>query len=88
MTCIRNPFRDRTMRMAFDDCVRMHGSRHRNLFTPDGRQYRGNSIASMFWRGYENVTLGEWDAESKRMMAYAHWRAGRAIAEEESRQSR
>ena len=74
---VRNPFRNKHMRQAFDDAVRMYNTRHKNLFRADGKTaHRGNSWAGMFWRGYEGTSIGQWDAASRKTMAYPTWRAG------------
>lgn len=57
--------------------MQMFAARHRNLFQADGARSRGNSVADMFWRGFDGVVLGGmWDAASKKTLAYAYWRAG------------
>lgn len=76
---VRNPFRNKNMRQAFDDAVRMFNLRHANLFDADGNPHRGNSWAGMFWRSYDGTTIGVWDAASRRTLAYSTWRAGQAI---------
>lgn len=78
---VPNPFRNKTMRRAFDDAVSMFNTRHKNLFLADGcTPHRGNSWAGMFWRGYEGTQIGVWDRASKQLPAYATWRAGKAVA--------
>ena len=60
---------------AFDECVAAH---RRN--SPALQRTSGNAVATYFWRGFDNAPL-QWDAASRRLMAYAHFRAGRACAE-------
>lgn len=76
---VRNPFRNTSMRAAFDDAVRMYNLRHKNFFLPDGKPHRGNSWAGMFWRGYEGGAIGVWDSASRRTLAYPTWKAGVAV---------
>lgn len=77
---VRNPFRDKNMRQAFDDAVRMYQTRHANLFTADGKPHRLNSWAGMFWRGFDGTTIGQWDSASRKTLSYPTWRAGAAVA--------
>ncbi len=78
-----NPFRTKFMRANFDAVVAAYETKHKDLVRPDGTRHKGNSWATTFWRGYDNVLPGSWDAESRKTAAYAVWRAGRAIAEKE-----
>jgi hypothetical protein len=82
---VRNPFRNRDMRRAFDECVVGYEKRHKNFFTHGGLRHRANSIADYFWRGYDGVNAQAFaDAGSRQTLAYAYWRAGRACAEAET----
>lgn len=83
-TPVRNPFRERGMRLAFDELLSAYGRRSKLLFH-EGNPTRGNSAAIMFWRGYEGAHVGTWDRASKETAAYAHWRAGRAVRTQEDR---
>lgn len=83
---MKNPFKAVPMRNVFDDCVEAFHSRSTLLFHPDGRRNMGNSIASLFWRGYDGIQIGIWDAASKQTFAYAQWRAGKACREQENTQ--
>jgi len=77
-----NPFRHKIMRRHFDAAVQMYRSKHRDMFTPQGvrRSPAGNSFASYFWRGYDDLFIdyNKWDRASRRMLAYAFYRAGNA----------
>jgi hypothetical protein len=80
---IRNPFKDRTLHNMFKNCVRLYDERHRDLIYPDGRRCRGNSGATYFWRGYDGVARKNWDAASRKMIAWACYRAGEAVRKRE-----
>lgn len=82
---MRNPFRNSLMRQHFDGCVSVYESKGRDLFYPDGTRKLGNSSAVNFWRGYDNVLPGQWDKESRKMLAYSAYRAGRLIAIKEEK---
>jgi hypothetical protein len=77
----KNPFRNAAMRSAFAGAVGAYDRRSGLLFLPDGvTPYRGNSVAGMFWRGFDGQCVGTWDAASKQTLAYAQWCAGVACA--------
>jgi hypothetical protein len=76
---VRNPFRAKFMREAFDNMVDAYSSRSPLLFAPDGKPHRGNSWAGMFWRGYEGSQVGVWDRASKQNGSYPVWRAGKEV---------
>lgn len=65
-----NPFKDKMMRKAFDECVAAFGRNSSAL-----QHHSGNSIAQNFYRGYDNIPMN-WDSSSKKSMAYAQYRAG------------
>lgn len=72
-----NRFRDPTLRREYEAAMQMFVTKHRNLFQPNGARSAGNSVAGMFWRGFDGIVLGgAWDAVSKKTLGYAHWRAG------------
>lgn len=72
-----NRFRDPTLRKEYDAVAQMYVTKHRNLFAPNGERSNGNSVACFFWRGFDGTVMGSgWDAESKKTLAYAYWRAG------------
>lgn len=75
-----NRFKDKVMRNEYDAAMLMFVTKHRNLFLPDGSRCTGNGVASSFWRGFDGVVMGYWDAASKKTLAYAHWRAGQDAA--------
>lgn len=76
---VRNPFRAKFMREAFDNMVGAYNCRSPLLFGPDGNPHRGNSWAGMFWRGHEGSQIGVWDRASKQNGSYPVWRAGQAV---------
>lgn len=69
---VRNPFRNRVMRAQFDICV--------EAFRAKGRAFQGNSMADNFWRGFDGTQAFDWDTNSRATVAYAHYRAGAALA--------
>ena len=79
-----NPFRQRLFRKQFDNLVACYDSFHRDLRPAADRRCRGNSIATHFWRGFDNIATGlrapNWDRASKDSFAYVAFRAGQAIA--------
>lgn len=80
-----NRFKDPTLRREYDAVTEMWRTKHRNLFTQQGERRRspdlGSSLATMFWLGFDGRVMGAgWDAESKRTIGYAHWRAGQDAA--------
>ena len=76
---VRNPFRAKFMREAFDNMVTAYNTRSPLLFLADGTPHRGNSWAGMFWRGYEGSQIGAWDRASKQSGSYPVWRAGAEV---------
>lgn len=81
-----NPFRDPLMRARFDELVKAYRLGHANLFTRDGGRSRGCSMATYFWRGFDNlIPAARWDRASRNTLAWAAYRAGRAIAKAEGR---
>ena len=85
MSPVRNPFRQQIMKRTFAALVDCYTTKHRDLFRPDGSRNMGNAWAINFWRGYDNSRPEQWDAESRKMVAYACWRAGRIVNEAEKR---
>lgn len=81
---VHNPFKDPTLKSAFDELVREFTVKHRNLFNTDGQPKKGNSHAEYFWRGFEGepIGMGFVDNASKKTLAYAYWRAGQLCAKE------
>lgn len=75
---MRNPFRKPEFARHFDELVQAHAAKHKNLFR-EGKPARGNSIATMFWRGYENAPIN-WDRASRDTYAYPAYKAGQAVA--------
>jgi hypothetical protein len=79
-----NPFRNPLMRARFDDLVTAYRRGHANLFTESGRRARGCSMATDFWRGFDNaIPAARWDRASRDTLAWAAYRAGRAMAQED-----
>jgi hypothetical protein len=79
-----NPFRNPVLARAFDTLVASHAAKSPGLFLPDGTPRRGGSHAVWFWRGAEGShdTLFARDPASRRTLAYACYRAGRAAVAE------
>lgn len=81
---MRNPFRQPGLRTQFEVMVEAYKNRHPDLLRADGTRCRGNSLATMFWRGFDNVKLGSrmlnWDRASKNSFGYACFCAGQAVA--------
>lgn len=81
---MKNPFRQRLFRKQFDNLVACYDGFHRDLRRADGSRCRGNSIATHFWRGFDNIAAGmrapNWDRASKDSFAYVAFRAGQEIA--------
>lgn len=79
---VTNPFRRISMQTAFHVLVEAYKGGRAVLFTADGKEHRGNSLADMFWRGFHDKTLGAGftDRASREMLAYAYWRAGQVCA--------
>lgn len=83
-----NRFRDPTMRAQYDAAVKAFEVKHRNLFMPNGERRRspnmGSSFATYFWKGFDGapqVGIGNFtDADSRKTVAYAYWRAGQDMA--------
>ncbi len=76
---IRNPFRQDMMARQFDALVNCYVNQHRDLIR-DGFRNLGNSWATGFWRGYDDVIPSErWDRGSKQTFAWACYRAGKAV---------
>lgn len=75
-----NRFKDRTLRKEYDAAAFAFQTKHRNLFYPDGSRCYGSSFASFFWRGFDGICMGKWDRASKKILAYAYWRAGQDAA--------
>lgn len=76
----RNPFKKDMMRRQFASLVYCYFSRDKDLVRPDGSRHLGNSQATNFWRGFDNVNPQQWDSGSREMLAYAAYRAGQAVA--------
>jgi hypothetical protein len=70
------------MRKAFEDLVSAYTERRKVLFLRDGTPNKGNSPANVFWMGFKGQNVGDGfaDRASREMLAYAHWRAGKACA--------
>jgi hypothetical protein len=80
-----NPFRNDLMRRRYDDLVKAYHRGHANLFTQDGGRSRGCSMATDFWRGFDNsIPAARWDRASRDTLAWAAYRAGRACAQWEA----
>lgn len=77
-----NRFRNPTMRAQYDILVKAYNDKSVHLFHKDGSQKRGSSIATYFWKGF-NDTPTNWCRESKTWVAYACFRAGQDMAEME-----
>ncbi len=77
-----NRFKDPTLRNEYDNATRCFETKHRNLFCSDGSRSMGNSMASFFWRGFDGTQFGAGftDAASKKILAYAYYRAGQDCA--------
>lgn len=80
-----NPFRNKTMRSQYDACVFCYDTKHRDLIRPDGTRHKGNSVAHHFWMGYDRVAIERWDRESRKMIAWAIYRAGMFVREREEK---
>lgn len=84
---MRNPFRQAGLRLQFEACVKAYDSFHRDLRPAADRRCRGNSLATQFWRGFDNVATGlrapNWDRASKDSYGYAAYVAGQAVARRE-----
>jgi hypothetical protein len=78
-----NPFRDKTMRACYDKVIAAYEGNHKDIVTPRGTRHRGNSIASMFWRGYDGIRPEQWTDADKRTMGWAYYRAGRDVRKRE-----
>jgi hypothetical protein len=78
-----NRFRDPTMRREYDAAVRAWEIKHKDLFRRDA-QFVGSSFADAFWAGFNDAPqVGRnnyKDAESRKMICYAYFRAGRDCA--------
>lgn len=81
---MKNPFRNKMMREAYDSCMEMVMLNHPTLFNRDGSRCTENGIGSMFWRGYDGTKFGAGfiDPASKRTLAYAYYRAGKNLRKE------
>lgn len=77
-----NRFKDPTLRKEYDNATTCFKAKHRNLFCADGSRSMGNSMASFFWRGFDGTQFGAGftDAASKKILAYAYYRAGQDCA--------
>jgi hypothetical protein len=84
-----NRFKDPTMRANYEGAVKAYEMQHRDLFWNGQRRGKdgvthGSSLSTFFWRGFDNVGAigngGKWDAESKRTLVYAYYRAGQDCA--------
>jgi hypothetical protein len=88
---LRNPFKDRMMRMEYEAAIRAYDVKHKSLFLSNGDRrtvgHYGSAFATYFWKGYDGVIPGNgrWDAASKRMIAYALWCAGRDVKQRDAR---
>jgi len=71
-----NPFRTTQSRKEYNNVCTMYGLKHPNLFRKNGERNKSNAVGEMFWRGYDGVGVDMWDSDSKKMIAYIHWRAG------------
>lgn len=80
---MRNPFRAAIMRAQFDGLVRAYDTKHRDLITADGLRNRGNGAAGPFWLGYDGLARERWNAASRKMIAWACYRAGEAVRQRE-----
>lgn len=78
---MRNPFYNAVMRRAYAEAAHAYATRHRTLFLDDGTPTRGNGVAGPFWNGFNGLQVGQWDSASRKMLAYAYWRAGRDAAQ-------
>lgn len=84
---MRNPFRQVGLRTQFEMMVAAYDNHHRDLLRADGTRCRGNSLATQFWRGFDNVAIGmrapNWDRASKDSFGYACYVAGQQVAKRE-----
>lgn len=85
---MRNPFRQPLLRKQFDACVTCYDNFHRDIRPAPGQRCRGNSIATMFWRGFDNVATGmrapNWPKGGDGSFAYAAFRAGQEVAKRDA----
>lgn len=73
-----NRFKNPTLRKQYDLLVQAFLTGHRDIGTPE-RRCRGNSLATHFWRGYDNTLEGLpyfKDRASRQLPVYAAYRAG------------
>jgi hypothetical protein len=85
---MRNPFLDPFLRKQFDNCVTCYDNFHRDIRPALGQRCRGNSTATMFWRGFDNIAVGmrapNWPTGGDGSFGYAAFRAGQEIAKREA----
>jgi hypothetical protein len=72
---VANRFKNKTLATYYEGCVVTFNDKRSVLFNADGTPCHSNSIATNFWRGYNNVAMN-WDKASKETFAYAAYRAG------------
>jgi hypothetical protein len=82
---ICNPFKDAVMRRQFDACIHCYDTKHRDLIRADGGRHTGNAVANFFWQGFDGAGRDRWDAASRKMIAWACYRAGEEIRKREAK---
>ena len=85
---MKNPFRQPLLRKQFDVMVAAHDNFHRDVRPAADRRCRGNSLATMFWRGFDNIATGmrgpNWPKGGDGSFGYACYRAGQEVAKRDA----
>lgn len=72
-----NRFKDPTLSRAYQSLTASYFAKDAILFSKAGERATVNKAAEMFWQGFDGKEKeGGWDANSKRSIGYAYWRAG------------
>ena len=88
---MKTPFRNATLRREYEAALLAFSVGHPSLFLPSGERRRspdlGSSFATYFWGGFDGLTDGIYrmDADSKRRVCYAYYRAGADLRRKEVR---
>lgn len=72
-----NRFKDPALVRAYESLTASYLLRDAILFLPSGERATVSKAAVLFWQGFDGQHKeGGWDADSKRSIVYAYWRAG------------
>lgn len=72
-----NRFKDPVLVKAYESLTASYLMKDKILFLESGERSVVSKAAELFWQGFDgHEKTGGWDANSKRSIGYAYWRAG------------